>query len=107
VDLRVGGKYEQEMIVGGDVGTCSHGHEAGEVLLHHGEYLEIKPPEKLVFTWNSHIVENTRVTIDLKDMGDSTEIWLTHELLPTEEAKQGHEGGWNGAFVKLEKLLTE
>ena len=75
--------------------------------MHRGEYLEIKPPEKLVFTWNSPAVQNTRVTVELKDLGDSTEIWLTHELLPTEEARKSHEGGWNGCMVKLERLLTQ
>lgn len=106
-DVRIGGKYEQEMIVGMSEDTCSHGFKPGEVLMHHGEYLEVTPPEKLVFTWNSPAVQNTRVTIELKDLGDSTEIWLTHELLPSEEALQSHEGGWNGAFVKLERLLTQ
>ena len=107
-DFRVGGKYEQEMIVGGSESTChAGGYKAGESLMHSGEYLEIKPPEKLVFTWNSPAVQNTRVTIELIDLGDSTEIWLTHELLPTEAQRESHSGGWNGALAKLERLLTQ
>ena len=109
-DVRVGGRYEQEMIVGhGDVqDPCKpEGYTVGEVLMHDGEYLEVKPPERLVFTWNSPAVKNSRVTIELKEVGnDSTEIWLTHELLPTEEIRQSHSGGWTAALDKLERLLS-
>ncbi len=105
-DVRVGGKYQVDMHVAQAQDTCSHGFKPGEILPHTGEYLEIVPPEKLVFTWSSPSVTNTRVTVELKDLGDSTELWLTHELLPDEAARESHSGGWNGAMVKLERLLT-
>ena len=106
-DPRIGGKYEVVMIVGNSADVCVPGYTPGQRLMHQGEYLEIKPPEKIVFSWNTHLVQNTRVTIELKDLGDSTEVWLTHELLPNEEMVKAHEGGWNGCMVKLEKLLTQ
>ena len=41
-DVRIGGKYEQEMIVGMSEDTCSHGFKPGEVLMHDsGWQLEI------------------------------------------------------------------
>ena len=41
LDLRVGGKYHMDM------------HYEGKSYPHDGEYLEIVPPERLVFTWIS------------------------------------------------------
>ena len=111
-DLRVGGRYHHEMIVGGameeSLTPCAEdpNFKPGDVLLHEGEYLEITPPEKLVFTWSSPAVKNTRVTVELRDLGDSTELWLTHELLETEHQRKSHSGGWEAALVKLEKLLA-
>jgi len=105
-ELRPGGKYEHVMIVGQTEECCSNGkYTPGQRLPHYGEYIEIKPPERLVFTWNSHAVQDSRVTIDLRDLGDSTELWLTHELLPTESLRQGHSEGWTKALEKLDRLV--
>ena len=112
-ELRVGGRYHHEMFVGAaptdeSLTPCAEepDYKPGDVLLHEGEYLEIKPPERLVFTGSSASVQNTRVTIDFRDLGDSTELWLTHELLETEHQRKSHSGGWEAALVKLEQLLT-
>ena len=106
IDFRVGGKYQQEMILGSAGSTCNKDGTQGEVLLHEGEYLEILPPEKLVFTWNSPAVQNTRVTVELRDLDGSTELWLTHELLPTEAARKSHNGGWESCLANLERVVT-
>ena len=55
VELTVGGKYTNNMFITGQ-STCNEnqGSEKEEkCYFHHGEYLEIKRPEKIVFTWNS------------------------------------------------------
>lgn len=105
-ELRVGGTYQHVMIVGDTEAATAHGYASGEALMHEGEYLEIFPPERLVFTWNSHAVKDTRVTVELKDLGETTELWLTHELLPSEAARQSHNGGWSAAVEKLDQLLN-
>ena len=112
-DFRVGGHYYHEMIVGETADAPperkSCGGETfrvGDVYMHEGEYLEIVPPEKLVFTWSSHAVKNSRVTIELLDLGESTELWLTHELLDTEELRNSHQDGWLGCMAKLEQFLA-
>ena len=55
-DFRLGGNYRNEMLVK-PAGDGCHGQPASEEELnsyvHTGKYLEITPPEKLVFTWNS------------------------------------------------------
>src|SRR5580692_5652143 len=53
-DLRPGGKYLIEM--SDDEKSCRP----------HGTYLEITPPERLVFTWSSEgFVDESKVTIEL------------------------------------------
>lgn len=106
-DCRVGGRFENTMVVtpsakGGN--ACGAPSETN-TYIHTGEYLEIVPPEKIVFTWNSHVVTNTRVTVELRDLGDSTELTLTHELLETEELRKTHTGGWDGCLLNLENYL--
>ena len=105
-DLRVGGKYQLDMYSDGTSPICSaSGQTEGEIPCHKhfGEYLEIKPVEKLVFTWNSPSVTNTRVTVDFTDLGEKTEIRITHELLETEEAREQHNEGWNVCIQNLIK----
>ena len=98
VDLRVGGKYRFEI---------RHSGEAVHTAF--GEYREILPPEKLVFTWSweDGSVENTLVTIDFLDNGAGTQIVLTHELFPSTEWRDKHNEGWNGCIGQLEKLLRD
>lgn len=107
-DLRVGGSYSHDMISDGkDKSTCSHNEDSNlpKHHLHTGEYLEIKKPEKLVFTWNSPAVQNTRVTIQLLEIGEATEVIITHELIGTEELRKGHTDGWNGCLENLSIFL--
>jgi len=96
LDLRVGGKYSLDM------------HYQGKSYPHNGEYLEITPPERLVFTWLSASTnwEPSIVTVELKDLGGKTEIVLTHEGLPTQSAAD-HRGGWEEIIGWLEaKMLA-
>lgn len=96
-DFRVGGKHRVEM----DRGD-------GTIFVAFGEYLEIDPPRRLVFTWNSAIpaVRNSVVTIGLKPVGTMTELTLTHELLPDTGEGRAHGAGWEGSLVNLERYLT-
>lgn len=106
VDLRVGGKYTNEMFI--ENGGCSDGDAgpSGEIksYMHHGEYLEISKPSRLVFTWNSPSIQNTKVIVDLKEVESGTEVTITHELLPPEECKSHHEG-WTFALAGLGAML--
>ena len=95
LDVRVGGKYHLDM------------HYEGKSYPHDGEYLEVVPPERLVFTW---ISEGTNwlpsiVTIEFLDRGEQTEIVLTHEGLPDEKGAISHEEGWTEIMGWLEREL--
>lgn len=77
----------------------------GLVYAHTGVYKEIEYPERLVFTWNSKLVQDTLVTIIFREIGDHTEITLTHYLLPTDELREKHRQGWTGCFDNLDMLF--
>ena len=97
LDVRVGGKYHLDM------------QYEGKSYPHDGEYLEVVPPERLVFTW---ISEGTNwkpsiVTVELIERGAQTEVILTHEGLPDDsEAATSHELGWLEILEWLERLLS-
>jgi uncharacterized protein YndB with AHSA1/START domain len=96
LDVRVGGKYHLDM------------HYQGKSYPHDGEYLEVSPPERLVFTW---ISEGTNwlpsiVTIELIEHGEKTEVVLTHEGLPGGESLTSHEQGWTEILDWLERLVS-
>ena len=109
-DLRVGGTYHHDMVTKGKDSTCSTGAqsepEEANHYPHSGEYLEISPPARVVFTWNSPNVKDTRVSVDLRDLGDSTEVTITHELLDTEEQRAAHTGGWDACLANLEAFFA-
>lgn len=97
LDLRVGGKYRLEM----------H-HKGGNVHKVVGLYREIKPPERIVFTWRweaDSTAHDSLVTVEFRDLGKSTEIALTHEQLPSAEEREKHGHGWNGCLEELAKYL--
>lgn len=98
VDLRVGGKYRLGMRKLPD----------GEIFYLSGIYREVRPPERLVYTWRwqgqpEH--GETLVTVEFREVGDSTEVVLTHERFPTEKARDDHNRGWSGCLDRLAKLL--
>jgi uncharacterized protein YndB with AHSA1/START domain len=97
LELRVGGRYRVEM----------H-HQSGNVHTVFGTYQEIKPPEKVVFTWRwdgDTSAEDSVVTIEFHDLGSSTEVTLTHERLPSTEERDKHAHGWNGCMDQLAGIL--
>jgi uncharacterized protein YndB with AHSA1/START domain/predicted enzyme related to lactoylglutathione lyase len=94
VDLRVGGEYYFR--VDGKMGQLDL----------RGVYREVKPPSRLVYTWNwkGHPeVEfgETLVTVDFVDRDGATEVQITHEGLPNAEQRDNHNHGWNGCLDKL------
>lgn len=73
---------------------------------HKGEIREVKLNKKLVFTWSSHVVKDTLVTIMLNKVTGGTRITLTHDFLPAGE-KDGHREGWTELFGQLSDLINQ
>src|SRR5688500_17377197 len=67
IDLRPGGRYR---IAGGGMAAT-------------GEYVEVDPVTKLVYTWRWYGEENdSLVTVTLSETGDGTDLLVVHERLP-------------------------
>ena len=99
VDLRVGSKYR----------ICMKSPE-GDVMYLTGTFRMVQPPEKLVYTWKWETPEGdseeTLVTVKFDDLGDTTEIILTHERFSNDAARQQHTEGWTGCLDRLEKIFA-
>jgi uncharacterized protein YndB with AHSA1/START domain len=101
LDARVGGQWQWDLPI-----------LTGETMTAHGEYRELRPGEKLVYTWqwaDDPQWENheSLVTIEFREKdAATTELRLTHENFPSEESRNNHLAGWNGALDKLERLLA-
>ncbi len=92
-------------VVGGDY-TLKMYAKNGDIYIHVGEYKEISPPDKLVFTWNSDFVQNTLVTVTLAKSGRGTEVTISHELLPEGEMAENHREGWTGCLNRLSTTIS-
>jgi uncharacterized protein YndB with AHSA1/START domain len=98
LDLREGGKYSVEM----------H-HKGGNIHRMWGTYEEVRPPEKLMFTWRwseDESLADTLVTVLFTDLGGSTEVSLTHERFHSVEDRDKHNEGWIGCLGQLESYLA-
>ena len=98
VDLRVGGQYRLGMRKLPD----------GDMFYLTGAYREVRPPEKLVYTWrweSEPELGETLVTVEFRNRGNSTDVVVTHELLPTEKARDDHDKGWNSCLDRLAQAL--
>jgi len=100
VDVRVGGSLRLVM-------RSPDGEEFGGC----GEYVELDPPVRLVFTWTwdgheGHEGTNV-VEVEFRESPDgTTTVVLTNRGLPDEEAKRSHREGWDASFDNLDRLVA-
>jgi len=99
-DVRVGGKYRWDLT-----------SPEGEKMTAFGEYRELQPGRKIVFTWqwdDDEAWENhvSVVTVELSDCDGGTELRLIHEQLPSETSRDRHTEGWNSVLDKLENFFS-
>ena len=101
VDARVGGEFRWDLT-----------NADGEEMTMLGEFRELQPGRKIVFTWQWQDDEDwadhvSVVTVNLSDCDGGTELRLTHEDLPNEKSRDGHSRGWNSALDKLENFVAK
>ena len=96
LDPRPGGTYRCEVIPG---------HTA------RGEYVELDPPRRLVFTWGwekSGDEENpvppgsSTIEVELTPQGAGTSLRFVHRDLPNAESAESHAHGWDHYLPRLE-----
>jgi glutathione S-transferase len=100
LDVRPGGQFRVTL------------KSAGRVMHAFGEYVEVEPPERLVFTWGWERVPLIRlvdslVTVEFADRDGGTELVLTHERLPSLRLRAFHRFGWTTCLDKLSGLPAD
>ena len=107
MDVRVGGKYRLQVR-----------RPDGEYFTTAGAYLEVTPPERLVFTWAFEAdgsgddygeVEPPEmlVTVEFRAQGGRTEMTLIHERFASVESRDRHEQGWTRCVDALGEFLRD
>ena len=91
VDARPGGRYRLRM----------RNRESGAVSEVGGEYREVEPPHRLVYTWRWAGDEHTSlVTVEFVGEGDrTTTVVVEHTALASEDSRAA--AGWEGVLDTL------
>jgi uncharacterized protein YndB with AHSA1/START domain len=76
-----------------------------------GSFREVDPPARLAYTFvyedpDPDDVENL-VELSFHDLGQSTEVALTHGPFKTEARRELHRAGWADSLDKLEQLISQ
>lgn len=100
-DTRVDGKYRWDLV-----------NQESEKMSVFGEYRELIPGTKVVFTWkwdDDEAWENytSVVSVEFSDRDGGTELRLTHVQLPSEASRDRHNQGWNSVLDRLEAFLNK
>ena len=101
LDLRVGGRWRFE------------GTMAGKPWTLEGMFQEVRPPERLVYTWKwsggmgFDSPGDTTVIVDFRERGKGTEVTVTQEGFPSALTREGHYKGWIGCLDRLGGLVEE
>jgi uncharacterized protein YndB with AHSA1/START domain len=97
-DLRPGGEYRVDVLPGN---------------VARGEFVEIDPPQRLVFTWgwapggtSSVPPGSTTIEIELIPSGDGTLVRFIHRDLPTAAAAESHGHGWDHYLGRLAEAAS-
>ena len=107
MDLRVGGKYRIQMKM-----------PDGEFFTAVGVFKEVKPPERLVYTWDWEKdgsgaefgeVEGkpSLITVEFLKRGKQTEFVLTHSRFATVESRDNHAQGWSKIAESFAKFVEK
>ena len=100
VDLRIGGTYRIAM-------TRTAG---GAPVAVSGQFLEIEPPARLVYTWcwEGAFMEMppTLVSLELEGSAEETLLTLRHENFADVALSRQHRSGWISACDRLDRLMT-
>jgi uncharacterized protein YndB with AHSA1/START domain len=98
-------EVEADTVVGGRLRVVMI--EGDTRLEHEGEFLEVRRPTRLSFTWRSRYTGDrpTVVTVELRDEEGKTRLVLHHDGLPPEE-RVSHAGGWGAILDRLSAAIA-
>ena len=75
--------------------------------LDYGEFRDASD-QMVVFTWarqGKADVGGTLVTAEFRKVPKGCELALTHELLPSRDAREEHQAEWNGRLERLGRVV--
>jgi uncharacterized protein YndB with AHSA1/START domain len=107
MDLHVDGKFRIRMK-----------KPDGEFFTAAGEFREVKPPERLVYTWDwekdgsgAELGElegkTSLIKVEFLKRGKQTEFVLTHSRFATMESRDNHAQGWGRAVESFAKFVEK
>jgi uncharacterized protein YndB with AHSA1/START domain len=105
--------FEADVRVGGRWRGCLRSTDGGQNLWQGGKYLEVERPYRLVYTfqWDKRNEQGetfeTIVTVLFEERGEKTLMRFYQSIFNTKSNRDGHIGGWNSGFDRLEEYLTE
>jgi len=105
MDLRVGGKFRIQMK-----------KPDGEFFTAVGVFREVKPPERLVYTWDWEKDGSgaefgevdgkpSLITVEFLKRGKGTELVLTHNRFASVESRDNHAHGWTRGLESFAKFV--
>jgi uncharacterized protein YndB with AHSA1/START domain len=100
-DVRVGGRYRLSM----------RDPDSGDEHTVAGEYVEVDPPHRLVYTWTWEGADEDSpsagsiVTVEFRGDGGSTTVVLTHDGITDGQSRENHAHGWSGCLDNLGKRV--
>lgn len=75
-----------------------------------GEYRELDPIDKLVFTWqwfeDGAPSNETLVTVNLSPNETGTHLKLTHERFIKVQDRDNHQSGWGSLLPQIDEIVT-
>ncbi len=105
IDLRPGGAWRFLL-----------SQDADKSIGFEGEYQEIQPGERLVFSW-AHVIAHadgareetprSRIEVMFTAEGAGTAVRLVHSAISNEQSRRGIGGGWESSFGSLAHMLEE
>lgn len=104
----ISAEVQMEVRVGGSLLIVMQG--PAESCEHRGEFKIVERPSKLAFSWMAKATDwrPTLVTVEFFEVGENeTELVLTHENFPSQEARDRHQGGWGQIVARLEQHLKD
>ncbi|MBA2468756.1 MAG: SRPBCC domain-containing protein [Chloroflexia bacterium] len=97
-DVRPGGQWRAQAATPDGTGNWSH-----------GEYREVVPPERIVYTfaWDATDTAETVITVTLADEGEQTALTAHQGPFDSTAARDSHAQGWNVALDELAGYLAQ
>jgi uncharacterized protein YndB with AHSA1/START domain len=101
---------EGEFRRGGKWRGCLRSTATGEELWQSGVYLEVKEPERLVFTFAWDRADGSRspeteITVLFAEQNGKTVMTFCQAVFETAGARDGHRLGWESTFDRLAEYL--